>query len=163
MFRMFENVLENFFGSLYGHVTDPPGGGPLLWGWKKMHRFESWISPKVIEIGLRYLWGIYINIISFFSHNFHGRNFYPLRNFDRKPKIEGVRKGEKSIPEAKKSDFFAISKVIRTIWRETPELIYVHISSLIEYEYRPNRPIYQNSKIMIFWPFFSLFLHRKSA
>ena len=122
-----------------------------------MHRFEIWISPKVTGVGLRYLWGIYINIISFFSHNFHGRNFYPRRNFDRKPTIEGGKKGQKSIPEAKKSDFFAISKVIRTIWRETPELIYVHISSLIEYEYRPNRPIYQNSKIMIFWPFLAYF------
>ena len=42
----------------------------------------------------------------FFSHNFHGRNFYPRRNFDRKPKIEGVRKGKKSILEVKKFDFF---------------------------------------------------------
>ena len=82
---------------------------------KKMHRFEIWISQKVTGVGLRYLWGIYINIISFFSHNFHGRNFYPRRNFDRKPKIEGVRKGKKSILEVKKFDFFAILKVIRTI------------------------------------------------
>ena len=80
-----------------------------------MGRFEIWISPKVTGVGLRYLWGIYINIISFFSHNFHGRNFYPRRNFDRKPKIEGGGKGQKSIPEAKNFDFFVISKVIRTI------------------------------------------------
>ena len=130
---------------------------------KKMSQFEIWISPKVTGVGLRYLWGIYINIISFFSHNFHGRNFYPRRNFDRKPKIEGVRKGKKSILEVKKFDFFAILKVIRTIWRETPKMIYVHISWLIEHENRPNRLIYWKMKNWIFWPFSAHFLLINSA
>ena len=80
-----------------------------------MHRFETLISPKVTGVGLRYLCGFQKNIISFFGNNFHGRNFDPLRNFDEMAKIEGSKKGQKLIPEAKKFDFFVISKVIRPI------------------------------------------------
>ena len=94
---------------------------------KKTVRFDFLISPKVIRVSPRYLWSIYTNIISFCWHNFHGRNFDTRRNFDDKPTIEGFKKGSKMTLEVEKSDFLAISRVIRSISRKRVKMIHRHL------------------------------------
>ena len=128
-----------------------------------MLQFDFWISPKVIRVSSRYLWSIYTNIISFCWHNFHGRNFDTRRNFDDKPTIEGFKKGLKLTIEVEKSDFLAISRVIRLISWKRVKMIHKHIFQFVDHENRPNRPIYQKLKIWIFWPFLAHFLLINSA
>ena len=85
------------------------------------------ISPKVIRVDSRYLWSIYTNITSFCWYNFHGRNFDARRNFDYKPTIEGFKKRWKMTIESKKSDFLAISRVVRVISWKRVKRIHRHI------------------------------------